>query len=44
MPLSDELARAALADEAFITEQAISNDGSGNDVEGFVYDIEIPEA
>jgi recombination protein RecT len=44
MPLSDELARATLADEAIITEQAISNDGSGNDVEGFVYDIEIPEA
>jgi hypothetical protein len=39
MPLSDELARAAIADEAFITETAIANDGSGTDAEGFIYDI-----
>ena len=39
MPLSDELARAAIADEAFITEEAITNDGTGTDAEGFIYDI-----
>ena len=39
MPLSDELARAAIADEAFITQEAITNDGTGTDAEGFIYDI-----